>query len=99
MKTNSLTVPVTVSRKRVQVSNPFTWAKAHALVLKLRNRLPEVWQDVLPVETVKDLKISLSLLAAVGAIFLPFVVSLPILATLAYSSYSWFQEGEKGGRE
>ena len=98
MKSNSLTVSSFRSRERVQVSNPFTWAKVHALALKLRGKLPEPWQDLLPVATVKDLKISLSLLMAFGAILLPFVVSLPILATLAYSSYSWNTKDKKGGR-
>lgn len=36
MKSNSLTVPVTGSWKRVQVSNPFTWTN----VLKLVRVLP-----------------------------------------------------------
>lgn len=88
MKSNSLTVSVNDSR-RIQVSNPFTWAKVHALALKLRGKLPAEWQDLLPVSTVKDLKITLSLLTAIGALLLPFVVCLPILATLAYLSYSW----------
>ena len=99
MKSNSLTVSVpSISWKRIQVSNPFTWAKVHALVLKLRNLLPEVWQEVLPVKSVKDLKITLSLLTAAGALLLPFVVSLPIIATLAYFSYSWFPVSKKGGK-
>ncbi len=98
MKSNSLTVPVTGSRKRVQVSNPFTWAKVHALALKLRGKLPEPWKEILPVATEKDLKITLCLLAVFGAVLLPCVVSLPILATLAYSSYSWNTKDEKGGR-
>lgn len=98
MKTNSLTVPVSCKQEKVQVSNPFTWAKVHALALKLRNRLPEPWQEILPVTTVKDLKITLFLLTAIGALLLPYVVCLPILATLAYISYSWKEpKNKKGG--
>lgn len=95
MKSNSLTVPVTGSRKRVQVSNPFTWAKVHAQALKLRGKLPEPWKDLFPVETVKDLKITLSLLAVFGALMLPFAVSFPIIALIAYSSYSWNKKGDQ----
>lgn len=98
MKTNSLAVPPSLSREKVQVSNSFTWAKVHAQVLKLRSKLPEVWQDILLVATVKDLKITLSLLTAIGALLLPYVVCLPILATLAYTSYSWKEpKNKKGG--
>ena len=99
MKSNSLTVPVTGSRKRVQVSNPFTWAKVHALALKLRGKLPEPWKDLLPVATEKDLKITLCLLTVFGALTLPFAVSFPIIALIAYSSYFWNTKDEKGGRE
>lgn len=98
MKSNSLTVSVNDSR-RIQVSNPFTWAKVHALALKLRNRLSEPWQDLLPVTTQKDLKITLSLLMAIGALLLPFVVSFPIIATLAYFSYSWKTFKNKKGSQ
>lgn len=97
-KENSITLQPEL-RASVKLSNPFTWAKVHALVLKLRGKLPEPWKEVLPVETVKDLQITLSLLTAVGVLLLPFVVSLPILATLAYSSYSWIRKEEKGGRK
>ena len=99
MKSTSLTVPVAGSRKRVQVSNPFTWAKVHALALKLRGKLPKDLQDAVEVESVQDLKITLSLMVAFGALLLPFAVSFPIIATLAYSSYSWKMKNEKGGRE
>ncbi|WP_147381191.1 hypothetical protein [Parabacteroides sp. AM08-6] len=95
MKSNSLTVSSSRSREKVQVSNPFTWAKVHALVLKFRKRLPEPWQEILPVENVKDLKITLSLLTVFGALMLPFVVSFPIIVRIAYSSFHW---NKKGGR-
>lgn len=100
MKTTSLTVSATGTRRRIQVSNPFTWAKVHALALNLRNCLPEEWQDLLPVTCVKDLKITLSLLACIGALLLPYFVCLPILATLAYFSYSWHTpKSKEGGRK
>lgn len=98
MKSTSLTVSPSLSREKIQVSNPFTWAKVHALALKLRGKLPEVWQDILPVTTVEDLKITLSLLMAIGALLLPYAACLPILATLAYTSYSWKEpKNKKGG--
>lgn len=96
-KENSITLQPEVCAS-VKVSNPFTWAKVHALALKLRGKLPEPWKEILPVETVKDLKITLSLLTVFGALLLPSVVSFPIIAGIAYSSYSWNTKDEKGGR-
>ena len=69
MKTNSLTVPATGSRKRVQVT-PFTWAILYAIVSNLRNRLPEPWQDVIPIENVDDLKMAVKLIFILFATFL-----------------------------
>ena len=49
MKTNSLTVLVAKNRKRVQVSNPFTWTT----VQKFYNAIPG---EVTPCKTVYDAK-------------------------------------------
>ena len=68
MKSNSLTVPATASRKRVQVT-PFTWENLFAVVSNLRNHLPEPWQDVIPVTNVRELKTASLLLSILFLIF------------------------------
>ena len=40
----------------VKVGAIFSWATLYALVMNLKKRLPEPWQDVIPVESVEDLK-------------------------------------------
>lgn len=98
MKTKSL--PVTASG--TVVSNPFSWAKVHALALKLRAMLPAEFREILPVENVRSLKISLSLLAACIATILPPAVSLPIIVMLAYGNRHLFTSTKpikkKGGK-
>ena len=94
MKTKSF--PISSSRSQehdINVSNPFTWAKVHAQALKLRAKLPAEFHDALQIDTLKDFKISLALLTVLFATMLPWFVSIPIIAPIAYSSYSWSTKG------
>ncbi len=97
MKTKSLDAPRSAS-----VSNPFSWAKVHAGALKLRAMLPAEFRDILPVESVKSLKITLSLLGACIAAILAPSASLPIIALIAYGNrhliISQKHTDKKGGR-
>lgn len=88
---------------RTESSNPFNWAKVHAYALKLRAMLPAEFREILPIESVKSLKITLSLLAVCIALILPAIVYLPIIVMIAYgnrhliSSVNHPSE-QKGGR-
>ena len=59
------TVPVSVKAGTV-----FSWATLFAIVMNLKNRLPEPWQDVIPIETVDDLKTVAKLSAILLVAFL-----------------------------
>ena len=97
MKTKSLNVSLSQSRENdIKVSNPFTWVKVHALALKLRAKLPAILQDAFPIETVKSLKITLSLITLCIATILPLIVLLPAVAMAAYLSVS---KDMKGGEK
>ena len=67
---NNSTCQSTSAHETSKFSNPFTWVKVHALVLKLRNHLPEPWQDVIPIENVDDLKTVVKLIFILFATFL-----------------------------
>lgn len=95
----SESMQTTSSHETRKLSNPFTWAKVHARVVKLRERLPEAWRDLIPVETVKDTKIVVALMTVFFALFLPFIVALPILVKLAVTSYSWTDSIREGGEK
>lgn len=47
----------------------FSWSNLLAVVLSIKNRLPEPWQDVIPVENVDDLKTAVKLVAVLTASF------------------------------
>lgn len=82
MKSNSLTVPVAGSRKRVQVSNPFSWTT----VQKFYNAMPG---EVTPCKNIYEAKMyTAALLAVLSIVFLPLVIA----ACLVYCST------KKGGR-
>lgn len=68
MKSNSLTVPATGSRKRVQVSNPFSWTT----VQKFYNAMP---LEVTPCKNVYEAKMyTCVLLAFLSMMFLPLLI-------------------------
>ncbi|KKB45123.1 hypothetical protein [Parabacteroides sp. HGS0025] len=82
MKTNSLTVPVTGSRKRVQVSNHFSWTA----VQKFYNAMPG---EATPCKNIYEAKMyTAALLAVLSIVFLPLVIA----ACLVYCS------AKKGGK-
>lgn len=98
MKSNSLIVPVTGSRKRVQVSSPFTWAKVHALVLKLRNVLPEPWQDVLPCNSIKDTKICIAIIYPPIVLLSPVIAIILTIAVIVFGSVLQLPSNKEGGQ-
>ena len=59
------TVPVSVKAGTI-----YSWATLFAIVITLKNRLPEPWRDVIPVENVNDLKMVVKLSAILLAVFL-----------------------------
>lgn len=82
MKSNLLTVSATGSRKRVQVSNPFSWTT----VQKFYNAMPG---EVTSCKNVYEAKMyTAALLAVLSIVFLPLVVA----ACLVYCS------AKKGGK-
>jgi len=82
-----------------EVSNPFTWAKVHARMMQLKKRLPEPWDEILPIASVNDTKIISRLLLAVGVIPLG-LCAIPILIVLLVHSISGSQrKNKKGGRK
>lgn len=66
MKSTSLTVSSSRSREH----GLFTWKTLFSVVRNIRYRLPEPWQDVIPVENVDDLKMAVKLIAVILAAFL-----------------------------
>lgn len=83
MKSNSLTVPVAGSRKRVQVSNTFSWTA----VQKFYNAMPG---EVTSCKNVYEAKMyTAALLAVLSIVFLPLVIA----ACLVYCS------AKKGGKK
>lgn len=63
--TGTVNIPVSV-----KVGTIFSWATLFAIVMNLKNRLPEPWQDVIPVNNVDDLKTSVRLIAILMGSFL-----------------------------
>ena len=58
--------PVPVS---VKVGTIFSWATLFAIVMNLKKRLPEPWQDVIPVEKVDDVKMLILLVVTIISVF------------------------------
>jgi len=65
LSVNNSTLQTTLSHE----TGIFSWQAVLAVVLKLKNRLPEPWQDVIPVENVDDLKTAVKLVAVLTASF------------------------------
>lgn len=53
----------------VKVGTIFSWATLFALVMNLKKRLPEPWQDVIPVEKVEDVKMCILLILCFFFVF------------------------------
>lgn len=53
----------------VKLGTIFSWAMLFALVINLKKRLPEPWQDVIPVEKVEDVKICILLILCFFFVF------------------------------
>ncbi len=53
----------------VKVGTIFSWATLFALVINLKNHLPEPWRDVIPVEKVEDVKICAQLILCLFFVF------------------------------
>lgn len=66
MKSNSLTVSLSRSRE----NGLFSWQTVFAVVLTLKNRLPEPWQDIIPVNNVAELKMVVKLISVLMGAFL-----------------------------
>jgi len=96
MKTHPVTILTDISvKENASVDNPFTWAKVHARMLRIRRRLPEPWNEILPVETVNDTKITCRLLLAVSVLLLGLgLCATPILIVLYVRS---LYHSKKGG--
>lgn len=60
------TVRVPVS---VKVGTIFSWATLFAIVMNLKKRLPEPWQDIIPVEKVEDVKVCVLLIIVMISVF------------------------------
>lgn len=54
----------------VKAGTIFSWATLFAIVMNMKNRLPELWQDVIPVENMDDLKTVVKLSAILLAAFI-----------------------------
>lgn len=76
MKSNSFTVPVTESRKRVQVSNFFSWTTIH----KLFNAVPG---EITPRKSIYDAKMFTLVLTCALSLLCPLLL---IPACAIYSS-------------
>lgn len=83
MKSNSLIVPVTGSRKRVQVSNPFSWTA----VQKFYNAMPG---EVTPCKSIYEAKMYTLVLTCALSLLCPLLL---IPACTIYSST------KKGGKK
>ena len=77
MKTNVLTpagaltgITRTVSPSRIREHRLLSWKTLFSAVSNIRCCLPEPWQDVIPIESVADLKMSVKLIAVLLAAFL-----------------------------
>ena len=66
MKTTSLTV----SSSRNREHGLFTWKTLFSVVRNICLRLPEPWQDVIPIENVADLKMVIKLFTILLGAFL-----------------------------
>lgn len=64
------TTLLTVSSSRTREHGLFTWKTLFSVVRNIRLRLPEPWQDVIPVENVDDLKTAVKFIAVLFAAFL-----------------------------
>ena len=53
----------------VKLGTIFSWAMLFALVINLKKRLPEPWQDVIPVEKVEDVKMCILLILCFFFVF------------------------------
>ena len=65
IKATGTLVPVSVKAGTI-----FSWATLFAIVMNLKNRLPEPWRDMLPVESVSDLKTVVKLSFILISIFI-----------------------------
>lgn len=91
-------IPVTASTAHQpgELSSPFTWAKVHARMMQLKKRLPEPWDELLPVSSVNDTKIIARLLLAVSVPLLGLgLCAIPIV--IALYVHSLFSSKRKGG--
>ena len=58
------TVPASVKAGTI-----FSWATLFAVVMNFKKHLPEPWQDVIPVESVEDLKTAVKVFLILISIF------------------------------
>lgn len=70
MKQTTTAAGTTTVPASVKAGTIFSWSTLFAIVITLKNRLPEPWQDVIPVENVNDLKMVAKLSAILLAVFL-----------------------------
>lgn len=70
MKQTTTAAGTTTVPASVKAGTIFSWSTLFAIVITLKNRLPEPWQDVIPVENVNDLKTVVKLSAILLAVFL-----------------------------
>ena len=66
LSVNNSTLQTTLSHE----TGIFSWQAVLAVVLNLKNRLPEPWQDVIPIENVADLKMVIKLFTILLGVFL-----------------------------
>lgn len=69
MKQTTTAAGTTTVPASVKAGMIFSWQTLLAIVLNLKNRLPEPWQDVLPIDNTDDLKTAVKLLAILIATF------------------------------
>lgn len=70
MKQTTTAAGTTTVPASVKAGTIFSWSTLFAIVITLKNRLPEPWQDVIPVKNVNDLKMAVKLSAILLAVFL-----------------------------
>ena len=73
LKQPNICLPVNNSTQQATLSHEtgiFSWQTVLAVVLNLKNRLPEPWQDVIPIENVADLKMVIKLFTILLGVFL-----------------------------
>ena len=70
MKQTTTAAGTTTVPASVKAGTVFSWQTVLAVVLNLKNRLPEPWQDVIPIENVADLKMVIKLFTILLGAFL-----------------------------